>query len=144
MDIIIDCACGQHWGIFPDALRAAGPYALPRNPEETAIRWNLAGLAPLHLGADDGSAEMQAMSWVCSCGNPMTATRPFYETVACSWRPGLDGLCRKAAILENKPHDYYLNPSYGMACECCGQQGRHRVRRDRLDSWLPPCLRGKQ
>lgn len=88
-------------------------------------RWISAGpSAVLEHTQDD---QWSIYTWACLCGAPMEYRTARWYVVACQHNAGDTGMCWKAATRKNPPADFYVNPRYGAACPCCGQQGTHMV-----------------
>lgn len=91
----------------------------------------IAGFEAVPLTLVDEGKRTWAHEW--PCGDHIARLEsPAYDRTDCTWQAGSSGVCSKRAmqLVQQKPADFYVNPSYGMACACCGHQGTHIVYRD--------------
>jgi hypothetical protein len=118
--------CPQVWRTFPHAaVPAAYPILPPTDQRPTYVI--VGGPVSLFTTLDDGKTLSVTMSWSCTCGALHRYDTPTTDQVECE--------CGRAALLRNKPDDFYVNPRYGQACACCGRSGFHDVPRAHVADW---------
>lgn len=115
------CDCGVVWRLYPHAFRPHASTVGHRHPP-----------ADLWKEQDNGLIMAQAYAWVCVCKRDLLVTVPTFDTVECD-------RCQIVKMRQNPPADFYVNPRYGQACDCCGRTGIHKIRRGSNE--LPACKR---
>lgn len=157
MSISVTCpTCHQPWAVVPGIQKAhpgrQSAVTMATVPNEDIYGNRLGGSSrvPSQRWLSDGpSARLTFMedaeslesvaAWSCLCGKGLEYRSPAMERVDCTHDAGTSGVCWKRGLQLRPPSDLYVNARYGGACECCGHQGTHLVRKDRQGQ-LPRCL----
>lgn len=121
-----DCRTTWHLVIHP-------PKVHPGNPNERgAFVFTGASAEPIRL---EVGTDIRYV-WTCLCGITLDHLTPAWERVDCAPNGQPCGV-----NVRSSPDSYASQRSRHIgACECCGLQGTHHVRKDRQMESMPRCL----